>query len=256
MVALEKAFVEALAVRQGLPSDGVVPSHLRTVAHSLTLALEDASFDYKGLMTTGTGNEEIARSRLVRSLRGSDPGGKPRASWDRFTPEFVAEVVLQHFAAADRRSGASDAGRGFGHRQAVQRRSSEPDSGGDAKRLRPHEEDSWQKLEQEMLADQLQGLLNFCNRSKGDQYSFAEMDGRRILLDLYRLLARHQLGFAVIRKNLEACGSNISLKEQERKVNEMAEKIFGTEGLSDSSSSSDFDMKYWKLSERLSMRID
>ena len=40
MVALEKAFVEALAVRQGLPSDGVVPSHLRTVAHSLTLALE------------------------------------------------------------------------------------------------------------------------------------------------------------------------------------------------------------------------
>ncbi len=157
---------------------------------------------------------------------------------DGLDVEFVVEVVFKHFATASQRAVEmpSNGGRGggFGRRsqqQGEKRRSEEGgagDSGRAVKKLRPDEEKAWKDLEESGIpADLLRGLCAFCDRQKGNFEMFAEMDSKRIILEMCRLLDRKELGLALIRRELEKCGTDDGRKE--RKVQNALLEIFGEE---------------------------
>ncbi len=191
-------------------------------------------------LSTTAGQGTVTRHRLTHMVASSTK--HPAASWgDGLDVEFVVEVVFKHFATASQRAGGalempSNSGRGggFGRRsqQQGEKRRSEEGGAGDAgravKKLRPDEEKAWKDLEESGVpADLLRGLCAYCDRQKGEFEMFAEMDSKRIILELCRLLDRKELGLALIRRELEKCGTDAGRKE--RKVQNAMVEIFGEE---------------------------
>jgi hypothetical protein len=159
---------------------------------------------------------------------------QPAASWgEGLDVEFVVEVVFKHFATASQRpvEMPSNGGRGGGFGR-QKRRSEDSGAGGDTgrpvKKLRPDEEKAWKDLEESGVpADLLRGLCAYCDRQKANFEMFAEMDSKRIILELCRLVDRKELGLALIRRELEKCGTDDGRKE--RKVQNAMVEIFGEE---------------------------
>jgi hypothetical protein len=184
-------------------------------------------------LTTTTGQGTLDRHRLTHHVSAAK---LPAASCggEGLDVEFVVEVVFKHFATASQRAAEmppSNGGRGGGFGR-QKRRSEDGGGAGDSsrpvKKLRPDEEKAWKELEESGVpADLLRGLCAYCDRQKGDFEMFAEMDSKRIILELCRLVDRKELGLALIRKELEKCGTDNGRKE--RKVQNAMVEIFGEE---------------------------
>jgi hypothetical protein len=187
-------------------------------------------------LTTTTGQPTLGRHRITHHVSAAK---LPASCGDEgLDVEFVVEAVFKHFATASQRATAeipSTGGRGggFGRRsQQGEKRRSEEGGGGDSgrvvKKLRPDEEKAWKELEESGIpADLLRGLCAYCDRQKGNFEMFAEMDSKRIILELCRLVDRKELGLALIRRELEKCGTDDGRKE--RKVQSAMVEIFGEE---------------------------
>jgi hypothetical protein len=186
--------------------------------------------------STTTGQGTLDRHRLTHHVSAAK---LPAASCggEGLDVEFVVDVVFKHFATASQRAldMPSNGGRGggFGRRsQHGEKRRSEEGGAGDSgravKKLRPDEEKAWKDLEESGVpADLLRGLCAYCDRQKGNFEMFAEMDSKRIILEMCRLLDRKELGLALIRRELEKCGTDDGRKE--RKVQNALLEIFGEE---------------------------
>ena len=217
MAGLEKSFVEAVAEARGIRAGASVPPELRAVARSLTFVLEEASFTYKRLtgMVPASGASEMTRGHLAHAIRkqcGLDSDQLPN-SWDGFNIDFIVRVVCNHFEECSRRANderrpGSDPIRKRKHEEAV--------NGQPVKKLRPEEEERWQRLERSIKPENLlRGLLNFCSRKKVEHHMFAELDDQRIILQLVGLTEKRKLGLATMQENMAAHGADNTGKERE-----------------------------------------
>lgn len=241
MVSMEPFFIEAVAKFQGSQAGRVMPPRqLRELAHTLIRQLEKAGYDYKRLTTMLTGASVITRSRLTHSLK---QACEPCDSWGGFNLDFLVMTACEF--VEQRRGALPYPGRGsLAHKRKLSEESSGMERNHEqpvVKKLRPDEEERWRKLELDIAADQLRGLLSFCNRIKQNFNMFAEMDDRRILLELWRLLDRKKLGLAVIRTKLNACATN---EKKESVVDRAVKELFceETQKRHKSKGQSDLDM--------------